>query len=88
MKFPPATLFDYCAALWHAALFSRRCIPSEVTSEYEKAGPEPSNTRYGYVVPNGPMDHSVFASIFFCHSGATLSVEPGISRFPDVQSHI
>src|SRR6201995_2308963 len=29
-------------------------------SEYEKAGPEPSNTRYGYVVPNGPIDHSVF----------------------------
>jgi hypothetical protein len=28
---------------------------------YEKAGPEPSNTRYGYVVPNGPIDHSVFA---------------------------
>jgi uncharacterized protein len=21
-------------------------------TEYEKAGPEPSNTRYGYVVPN------------------------------------
>ena len=30
-------------------------------TEYEKAGPEPSNTRYGYVVPNGPIDHSVFA---------------------------
>src|SRR5580700_4357066 len=30
-------------------------------AEYEKAGPEPSNTRYGYVVPNGPIDHSVFA---------------------------
>jgi uncharacterized protein len=30
-------------------------------AEYEKAGPEPSNTRYGYVVPNGMMDHSVFA---------------------------
>ena len=29
-------------------------------AEYEKAGPEPSNTRYGYVVPNGPIDHSVF----------------------------
>ena len=28
---------------------------------YEKAGPEPSNMRYGYVVPNGPIDHSVFA---------------------------
>jgi predicted TIM-barrel fold metal-dependent hydrolase len=28
---------------------------------YEKAGPEPSNTRYGYVVPNGTVDHSVFA---------------------------
>jgi hypothetical protein len=30
-------------------------------AEYEKAGPEPSNTRYGYVVPNRPIDHSVFA---------------------------
>ena len=30
-------------------------------AEYEKAGPEPSNMRYGYVVPNGPVDHSVFA---------------------------
>jgi hypothetical protein len=30
-------------------------------AEYEKAGPEPSNTRYGYVVPQRPMDHSVFA---------------------------
>jgi hypothetical protein len=30
-------------------------------AEYEKAGPEPSNTRYGYVVPNGAIDHSVFA---------------------------
>ena len=29
--------------------------------EYEKAGPEPSNMRYGYVVPNGPVDYSVFA---------------------------
>jgi uncharacterized protein len=28
---------------------------------YEKAGPEPSNTRYGYVVPAQPIDHSVFA---------------------------
>ena len=26
-----------------------------------KGGPEPSNIRYGYVVPNGPMDHGVFA---------------------------
>lgn len=30
-------------------------------AEYEKAGPEPSNTRYGYVVPNGTVDHTVFA---------------------------
>jgi predicted TIM-barrel fold metal-dependent hydrolase len=30
-------------------------------AEYEKAGPEPSNTRYGYVVPNGAVDHTVFA---------------------------
>ena len=28
---------------------------------YQKAGAEPSNMRYGYVVPNGPIDHSVFA---------------------------
>jgi hypothetical protein len=28
--------------------------------EYEKAGPEPSNLRYGYVVPNGPVDYSLF----------------------------
>jgi hypothetical protein len=30
-------------------------------TEYEKAGAEPSNIRYGYVVPNGPVDYSVFA---------------------------
>jgi hypothetical protein len=30
-------------------------------AEYEKVGPEPSNKRYGYVVPNGAIDHSVFA---------------------------
>jgi predicted TIM-barrel fold metal-dependent hydrolase len=30
-------------------------------TEYQKAGPEPSNLRYGYVVPNGPVDYSVFA---------------------------
>ena len=30
-------------------------------AEYEKAGPEPSHMRYGYVVPNGTIDHSVFA---------------------------
>lgn len=30
-------------------------------AEYEKAGPQPSNMRYGYVVPNGPVDYSVFA---------------------------
>jgi hypothetical protein len=29
-------------------------------AEYEKAGPEPSNMRYGYVVPSGPVDYSVF----------------------------
>ena len=26
-----------------------------------REGPEPSNTRYGYVVPGGAVDHSVFA---------------------------
>src|SRR5262249_24241601 len=30
-------------------------------AEYEKNGPEPSNVRYGYVVPNGGIDHKVFA---------------------------
>ncbi len=30
-------------------------------AEYEKAGVEPSNMRYGYVVPNGTIDHRVFA---------------------------
>ena len=30
-------------------------------AKYEKAGPEPSNIRFGYVVPNGPMDRGVFA---------------------------
>jgi uncharacterized protein len=29
--------------------------------EYEKEGPARSNVRYGYVVPNGPVDYSVFA---------------------------
>ncbi|MFB9264114.1 hypothetical protein ACFFWD_13175 [Bradyrhizobium erythrophlei] len=28
---------------------------------YEKAGQEPSNTRYGYVVPSKSIDHRVFA---------------------------
>jgi hypothetical protein len=30
-------------------------------AQYEKAGVEPSNLRYGYVVPNGPVDYSMFA---------------------------
>jgi uncharacterized protein len=30
-------------------------------AEYEKNGPEPSNMRHGYVVPNGPIDHTLFA---------------------------
>jgi uncharacterized protein len=30
-------------------------------AQYEKAGPEPSNTRHGYVVPSRPIDPSVFA---------------------------
>src|SRR5215468_6366854 len=34
---------------------------AQMKAEYEKAGPEPSNTRYGYVVPNGTIDHRVFA---------------------------
>ena len=30
-------------------------------AEYEKAGRSRSNLRYGYVVPNAPVDYSVFA---------------------------
>jgi hypothetical protein len=30
-------------------------------TEYEKEGPGRSNMRYGYVVPKGPVDYSVFA---------------------------
>jgi hypothetical protein len=30
-------------------------------ADYEKEGPGRSNMRYGYVVPNGPVDYSVFA---------------------------
>jgi uncharacterized protein len=30
---------------------------SIMKTEYEKAGPAPSNTRYGYVVPNASIDH-------------------------------
>jgi uncharacterized protein len=29
--------------------------------ENEKAGPEPSHIRYGHVMPNGKIDHSVVA---------------------------
>jgi len=29
-------------------------------AEYEKAGSGRSNIRYGYVVPNEPVDYSVF----------------------------
>lgn len=34
---------------------------AQMKAEYEKAGPELSNTRYGYVVPNSTIDHRVFA---------------------------
>jgi uncharacterized protein len=34
---------------------------AQMKAEYEKAGPEPSNVRYGYVVPVGTIDHGVFA---------------------------
>jgi uncharacterized protein len=30
-------------------------------AQYEKAGVEPSNLRYGYLVPNGLVDYSMFA---------------------------
>ena len=53
-------------ALQHRAQ-AARC--SELTNdrfaamkaEYEKNGPEPSNLRYGYVVPSGTIDHTLFA---------------------------
>jgi uncharacterized protein len=44
-----------------AQLDLRRDRFAVLKAEYEKAGPEPSNLRYGYVVPNGPVDYSVFA---------------------------
>src|SRR5258705_8790111 len=54
-----------CAALRYPAKTAMLDIKGDrfamMKAEYEKAGPEPSNTRYGYVVPNGPIDHSVFA---------------------------
>ena len=34
---------------------------AQLKAQYQKAGQEPSNLRYGYVVPNGPVDYSVFA---------------------------
>ena len=34
---------------------------AQLKAEYDKAGAEPSNLRYGYVVPNGPVDYSLFA---------------------------
>ena len=34
---------------------------AQLKAEYQKAGAEPSNLRYGYVVPNGGIDHKVFA---------------------------
>src|SRR5262249_10304964 len=34
---------------------------AQLKTEYEKAGPGPSNLRYGYVVPNVPADYSLFA---------------------------
>lgn len=34
---------------------------SKLKEAYEKSGPERSNMRYGYVVPNGAVDHSLFA---------------------------
>ena len=34
---------------------------AQMKAEYEKAGAEPSNVRYGYVVPGGTINHKVFA---------------------------
>ncbi|MBV8512785.1 MAG: amidohydrolase, partial [Xanthobacteraceae bacterium] len=45
----------------HAMLELSRDRFAALKAEYEKNGPEPSNMRYGYVVPNGPIDHSLFA---------------------------
>jgi hypothetical protein len=44
-----------------AELELRRDRFAALKAEYEKAGPERSNMRYGYVVPTGPVDYSVFA---------------------------
>jgi uncharacterized protein len=45
----------------HAMLELKGDRFAAMKTEYEKLGPEPSNTRYGYVVPPAPIDHSVFA---------------------------
>ena len=34
---------------------------SKLKEAYERSGPERSNLRYGYVVPNEPVDYSLFA---------------------------
>jgi predicted TIM-barrel fold metal-dependent hydrolase len=44
-----------------AELELRRDRFAALKAEYEKAGPERSNLRYGYVVPNRSVDYSVFA---------------------------
>ena len=33
---------------------------AKMNAAYDLNGPEPSHTRYGYVVPDGSIDHSVF----------------------------
>jgi hypothetical protein len=56
-----------CAAASSCAGSSRRLrrleIPDVMQKQFGSAplGREPSNTRYGYAVPTGPSDHTVFA---------------------------
>ena len=44
-------------------------------AEYEKAGPEPSNTRYGYVVPTGPVDHQRVCVIITVIASASEAIQ-------------
>ena len=45
-------------------------------AEYEKAGPEPSNIRYGYVVPNGQDRSRRVCVESLRHSGASEATSP------------
>ena len=73
---PESTLEPFCIGRPHLGIDNARLYDIQpkramlefkgdrfalMKAEYEKAGPEPSHTRYGYVVPNGAVDHAVFA---------------------------